>query len=120
MARRAGAFWIVPPEQLADNCLVYGQRVDEATAEFAETLADWGEETAKRFAPWTDRTKQARETLHGEATHSNGRHTAWLSHGVWYGVFLELANGGKYAIVGPIVAEMAASWRVWARRMGFR
>ncbi|OJF16986.1 MAG: hypothetical protein A6D91_04700 [Bacillaceae bacterium G1] len=59
---------------------------------------------AKPHAPWTDRTGHARQSLHGGVEQrQEGTLVLYLSHGVEYGIYLELANGGKYAILGPTV-----------------
>lgn len=57
---------------------------------------------AKTNAPWTDRTGNARQGLHGGVElRAENELVLFLSHGVEYGIWLELANAGKYAIVGP-------------------
>jgi len=58
---------------------------------------------ARNNAPWTDRTGNARSGLFGTAEADFARHvvTIYLSHGalINYGVYLELAHGGRYAII---------------------
>jgi hypothetical protein len=54
---------------------------------------------AKRHAPWTDRTGNARQTLFSVVDVQKDKVILYLSHGVEYGVFLELCNEGRYAIV---------------------
>ena len=53
----------------------------------------------KNNAPWTDRTGNARAglftTMHSDAEVID----LVFAHSVWYGVFLELANSGKYGII---------------------
>lgn len=54
-------------------------------------------------AKWTDRTTNARNGLFAMVDPTLGRDT-WLlvlSHTVSYGIWLEVANSGKYAIVRP-------------------
>jgi hypothetical protein len=65
-----------------------------------------GENEAKRGAPWTDRTSNARNSIKGEAEADSNAVTAYLSIGMYYGVFLELCNGGKYRIVLPTIQWM--------------
>jgi len=67
-------------------------------------LLNWAgtmEEYAKSHAPWTDRTGNARQGLHGGVDVWGDQQVLYLSHGVEYGIWLELAHGGNYAIVGP-------------------
>ena len=69
-------------------------------------LQNWAgtmEDYAKTHAPWTDRTSHARQSLHGGVDVRGDQQVLYLSHGVEYGIWLELAHGGNYAIVGPTV-----------------
>jgi hypothetical protein len=58
---------------------------------------------AKKNAPWTDRTGNARAGLH--TTHKIGTNFVELivAHSVPYGIWLEVRWSGKYAIIGPTV-----------------
>jgi hypothetical protein len=67
-------------------------------------LLNWAgtmEGYAKSNAPWTDRTGHARQGLHGGVDVRDNQFVLYLSHGVDYGIWLEIAHGGNYAIVGP-------------------
>ena len=69
-------------------------------------LQNWAgtmEGYAKSHAPWTDRTGNARQGLHGGVDVRGDQQVLYLSHGVDYGIWLELAHGGNYAIVRPTV-----------------
>jgi len=69
-------------------------------------LQNWAgqlEGYAKVHAPWTDRTGHARQGLHGGVDIRGEQLVLYLSHGVEYGIWLELKNEGKYAIVRPTV-----------------
>src|SRR5690606_40915510 len=52
-------------------------------------------------APWTDRTGAARAGLFSDVRVGPDELSIILAHGVDYGVYLELANNGKYAILWP-------------------
>lgn len=69
-------------------------------------LAELMEIYAKGAAHWTDQTGAAREGLHGFTTTDGNQYSATISHGqdVEHAIWLELANGGKYAIIGPTQA----------------
>ncbi len=56
---------------------------------------------AKQQAPWTDRTSHARQSLHSGVDVRDNQFVLYLSHGVEYGIWLEIAHGANYAIVGP-------------------
>ena len=56
--------------------------------------------------PWTDRTGMAKATLRARVSQpSKTIVRITLSHGVEYGIWLELANEKNYAIVAPTVRE---------------
>jgi hypothetical protein len=69
-------------------------------------------------APWTDRTGNARRTLHGALREGANYFIVSLSHGVFYGVFLEKCNEQRFAIVDPTLPTvkdniMDAIRRIW-------
>lgn len=65
------------------------------------TIAE-SENEAKRKAPWTDRTGNARNSITGSGPSNDGKNlVASLSIGVFYGKYLELCNQGRYRIVWP-------------------
>jgi hypothetical protein len=59
----------------------------------------------KANAPWTDRTTNARNGLHSvtrvERLPGRTRIIVESGHSVDYGIYLERANGGRFAIVAP-------------------
>lgn len=57
-------------------------------------------------APWTDRTGNARNTLSARTEHKPNTDSIILSHGMIYGVWLEVKNSGRYAIVIPTIKHM--------------
>lgn len=70
---------------------------------YAETAALKLQNYARDRAPWTDRTGQARQRLTGTAlTMANG-YKLRLSHGVSYGIWLELAHEKRFAIIQPTI-----------------
>jgi hypothetical protein len=61
-------------------------------------------------ATWTDRTGDARAGLQGAVHWQDPEHfTILLGHGanIYYGVWLEVRFGGRFAIVGPTVRHFA-------------
>jgi Tfp pilus tip-associated adhesin PilY1 len=70
---------------------------------FGRTIT-WAEAEAKAKAPWTDRTGNARQSITGSGPAESGNVYSWaLCIGMFYGVYLELSNGGKYRIVWPTI-----------------
>jgi hypothetical protein len=99
----------------------YDRRVRQAIESVAQYWAAAFEAYAKRNAPWTDRTANARQSLHGytggnaptvsitgveypdERKLSQDTVTIFLSHGVVYGQYLETNYAGKYSIIWPTI-----------------
>ena len=78
-------------------------KTDAALGMYCDTKAQEFQDYAKSNRPWTDRTNQARQTLKGEAKKMPFGWRIQLSHGVDYGLWLELANEKQYAIVEPTI-----------------
>lgn len=77
---------------------------------YADTVAKKMEAHAKSNRPWQDNTGQARGRLTGTSTRLSGSVVRCnLSHGVSYGVYLEVCNEGKYAILKPTVDAIGPS-----------
>jgi hypothetical protein len=95
--------WVRPPDQLAKAIEQYGDRVLVAVTAVAGWIATLMQNDARANAPWTDRTGNARTGLFGTAERDVARSlvTIYLSHGadLDYGIWLELANAGRYAVI---------------------
>lgn len=79
----------------------------------AEARAVDGEQWMKQNAPWQDRTGLARRSLRAYVLESPGVFAEVVfeqGKNVPYGIWLEVANGGRYAIVAPAVSY-------WGRRL---
>lgn len=55
----------------------------------------------KQFAPWRDQTGNARQSLDVILERTTLEMSLTLTYGVDYGYWLEYANLGLYAIIGP-------------------
>ena len=99
----SGIRWVRPPDGLARAIEQYGDRAIVAVVALAGRIATIMQNDARESATWTDRTGNARTGLFGTAERDVAQKmvTIYLSHGVDidYGKWLELANGGKYAVV---------------------
>lgn len=97
-------------EVLADNINKRGNSLNASRKKSMEKLAEQMEAYAKRNARWRDRTGDARARLHGVAVHNDRQQTstAYLGHGVGYGVFLETMQGGSFAIIMPTIQVFGA------------
>lgn len=63
----------------------------------------------KENAPWTDRTTAARGGLHTVNNFAPPKYELILSHTVPYGIWLEIANSGKYQIIMPTVRSQGTA-----------
>ena len=123
-----GFQWVEPPEKLARNIEAYGQRVLVALHAVAVRWGQECQDKARKAATWTPRTGAAQSglffavdglgfqpfigalgkdgakalaaktdtaTIEGDDKHL----VITLGHTVFYGKYLELCNGGKYAVV---------------------
>lgn len=102
-----GIRWIRPPEELARAVEQYGDRAIVAVAAVAERIAQHMQEDAQANAPWHHWTHNAQSGLFGtvETDFAQKMVTIFLSHGadIDYGVYLELANGGRYQVIMPTI-----------------
>ena len=74
----------------------------------AQNIATEMERWAKENAQWTDQTTHARLFLNSKVRWINTNTLmVSLSHTVEYGIYLELANEGKYAILERAIQEFA-------------
>lgn len=99
-------YWMRPPSVLATNVKLYGVKLHVAIKALADYFAQTIQAEARQGAPWQDRTGNARSGLFTITEQAaTDLVTIYLSHAhtVYYGVFLELANGGKYAVILPTI-----------------
>lgn len=103
-----GFKWVVPPSavfpQMAHQ---YTQAIFQSGRHIAYEQAEEMEAYAKSHAPWTDRTGDARERLHATVEETGPIGTIVLAHGVDYGLWLEIANGGRFSIIPETIDVFA-------------
>jgi len=121
----SGFEWVVSPKVIAQGLDDYGQKALIAIQAVANYWGQFVQDEAREEALWEDRTSNARggiffavdgfglHPLMGEVTpesksemsdvaiESGDANTLiiTLGHTVFYGKFLELSNGGRYAII---------------------
>lgn len=109
-----GVVWDVEPDvalgELADE---YIRLIHAGVRQIIQRYQPEVEAWMKANAPWTDRTGNARQTLFTEVEDFvNTAVELFMSHGVDYGIYLELDHGGVYAIIGPALDYFAP--KIWA------
>jgi len=128
----SGFRWIISPEkQLIPNIREYGNKVLVAVQAAATYWGQSVQDQARQDAVWEDRTANARgglffavdgfglspvtgvvtaeakSEMSDVAVESGNNRTlvVTLGHTVFYGKFLELSNGGKYAVVMSTIEQ---------------
>lgn len=97
---------------------LYERRVLQAIKQVAQYWQGVFEEYAKRRAPWTDRTANARQSLYAWIDELSGDIVRlYLSHGVDYGVYLEIRWAGRYAIIWPTIKRHLSKIRQMLQRI---
>lgn len=89
--------------ELRKNVAEFGPKITKYITLTTDFAKGKGVDQMKLKAPWTDRTTNARTGLNGSVEHLPTRHTITFAHGVDYGIWLEVANSGKYQIIMPTV-----------------
>ncbi len=77
----------------------FGEDLKQAKHQLALEWVPILEAYAKQNARWDDRTTNARQSLFSVVDSESGKTTIYLSHGMSYGVYLELLHQGRFAII---------------------
>lgn len=87
------------PKGILEGLSKVEDKSDEAIHMYADQGALKLQNYAKENRRWTDRTGAARSRLKGDALPEPNGYKLRLAHGVNYGIWLELANEKRYAII---------------------
>ena len=82
--------------------------IDAAVDLVFDAMEGRAESKMRQGAPWTDRTGNARNGL--RAKHESTpmvEHVLTLFHSMPYGFWLEVRFSGRYAIIGPVMLDIA-------------
>jgi hypothetical protein len=99
MSQSISLVWHVPPSALARGIGNYVDRMLSAVFDLAQYFASRIEAFAKQQAPWSDQTGNARQGLTARAFRDATAVTIVLFHTMAYGIWLEVKNAGRYAII---------------------
>lgn len=94
---------VAPTDVFPQMAAKYTQAIFQSGRRLAQQKAAEMEEWAKANAPWQDRTGAARAGLHATVEETGQIGTITLAHGVDYGLWLEIANGGRFAIIAQAI-----------------
>lgn len=81
-------------------------RLDAALFAASNLWAQNAQDYARSNAPWTDRTSNARNGLFGAANRDGPNYVITVYHTMPYGVWLEVRNSGRYAIIEPTIRNV--------------
>ncbi len=95
--------WDMNIENLKNGIVAVDKKAQAAVEMYAKNQAKRLESYAKKDAPWTDRTGMARKSLNAITSKTNTGIRITLAHGVDYGIWLELANEKRFAIIKPTI-----------------
>lgn len=70
---------------------------------YGDSVAKQMESYAKSHRHWIDRTGDARNRLTGTSKNLGNTVRCEISHGVDYGIYLEMCNERKYSILKPTI-----------------
>lgn len=113
MTAGSGFVWIKSPEDVwPEGVRQYLASINAGVEAIANRWAPEIQNWMRDNAAWTDRTGNARQSLHTEVFNLTSEIALMLAHGVEYGIHLELGFSGRYAIIGPALDEFAG--RIWA------
>lgn len=113
MASRGGIRWT--DESLFRNLKQAPVKFDAAMVAFTHFWSPRVQNYARSNAPWTDQTSNARNGLKAEPEVKPGVYSIVLFHRVPYGIWLEVRNNGRYAIILPTVRKMGREVMAGAR-----
>jgi hypothetical protein len=104
--------------EITINVRRWGADCQRAVVEIMNYFAPLLEAYAKRNAPWSDRTGNARQSLHTLLEElGTDIVTLYLSHGVQYGIYLEVRWAGRYAILWRTIEAHLGEVEVMLRRV---
>lgn len=100
------------------NALKYGDKLASVMEAVVDNNFIQAAGKAKQDAPWTDRTGDARRSIDYRNLSNKDRLAFYLVIGVYYGVYLEFANGGKYRILQPTMTVTEVKIKQDLKRVG--
>lgn len=104
-ARHKGYEIKIDDSDLNDGIKHFSDKAMVAMEMLAKTGANEIEAYAKKNRKWIDRTGDARKRLTGRSKRTLTGFRIELAHGVDYGIWLEVANEGKYQIIKPTLTK---------------
>lgn len=95
-------------QHLRRNLKTFGNKLNTNISALMEYESAYATGWLKQNARWTDRTSAARTGLNTISFNFGNRHELVMSYSVYYGIWLEVANSGKWAIITPAMRIVGA------------
>lgn len=92
---------------LLNQLETFNVRADRAITATMAYHASQASAYAKRNAPWSDQTSNARNGLFARAERDRPKYRIVIGHSVPYGIWLEVRYSGRYQIIRPTVDREA-------------
>lgn len=99
--------WQVAPDILANAIEDHPDQIRTRVSSAMQRNTTRIQARMQANAPWRNRTGEARRRLTAVYSVDGDWLIITLSHGVPYGIWLELKNGGAYAIILPTLRAVA-------------
>jgi hypothetical protein len=90
-------------DSLVNQLKTLDARVDRFLVASVSYHATRSSAFARRTAPWTDRTSNARNGLFAKAERDRPKYRITISHSVPYGIWLETRFSGRFQVIRPTV-----------------
>lgn len=90
------------------QCAAFGDRLSAGLGALCEEEAQRGQDAMRTGRSWTDRTGHARDSLTGSYERTGDVHViSFYTTNEDYGLILELAHAGRFAIIRPTADRLA-------------
>ena len=86
---------------LKNNLRTFGDKLNRNVSMLMDYNAGYTTGWLKENAPWTDDTGAARSGLVALPFNAGNSHEILMAYSVTYGIWLEIANSGRYAVLTP-------------------
>lgn len=93
---------------LKRNLTTFGSKVNRNISAVMDYNAGYTTGWLKANAPWTDDTSAARTGLVTLPFNVGTQHELLMAYSVSYGIWLEIANSGRYAVITPAMRIVGA------------
>lgn len=90
-------------KQLSHNIKTFGKDLRRNISAVVDYNAAFAQAWLRSRAKWTDRTGAARSGLFAISIEDRNNFEIFMAYSVNYGIWLEVANNRKYAIITPAI-----------------